>query len=106
MPGDAREQAWAPPGPLTALADPLLLKRSQESRRVLWPAAPIEQPAIGLPFELACVEPAMPPPMGGRRRDAEGGRGHPQRRSSLNRSDQGEPSCLGKAMASVIGAGS
>jgi hypothetical protein len=85
--GHPRDQPWPPTGLTSAGADRLLPLGRQKPRRASRPARAVKQRL----HSAATVQPAMPPPMRRRRRDAEGGRGRLQRKTILNRPDQGKP---------------
>ena len=83
--GRARDQARPPACLAATLADRLGELGRELPGRAMRPARAIKQTRQARPRLRAAVEPAMPPTVRRRRRDAEGGRGrlqrHPTRRS-------------------------
>src|SRR5579864_6109501 len=90
-------KARSPAGLATAVADPLLQRDREQPRRAMWPARTVNQGA----HLAAAVEPAMPPAMRRRRRNAESRRGSPQRQTLLDRSNKREPTSQSELGVSV-----
>src|SRR5947209_2462176 len=91
MTDQAGEPAWSEVRAPSCFADHQLLLRRRAPGRSPWPGTAIESPPSRPACELISSLPAPPPPVRGRRRDVQTGRGLPERRSRLDQRNKRRP---------------